>query len=185
MSKRIAFLGDSGHVYEAIPYQGTYPGDAITINEDVAGQAEQLARFVKTDVADSFDERGLCEIYRDGSFVDYVIFDKGAFWQWNSQGGYNVFAWVKAQLTDTEDEQILTTGNLPIDIGSVASGQTAFPTFEAPVRVIVNGTPYQDRLVYLSTAASISSGDVTFGITLGAGQEGDVYADIIIIQMKP
>lgn len=184
MAKTIAFAGDDGATYEAIPYDGSYPGDAITINEDSGGQMDDLARFQKTDVSDSFDERGICQLYKDGAFDRFFIFDEQSFYLWTAQGGYNTFVWKKVTLVDQETEQTLTTGSGQLTLGNLDSGQVALPTFASPVYVIVDGGPYQDRKVYKSTQESISSGNVTFGITMGAGAVGTPYADIIIVQMK-
>lgn len=78
MAKRIAFLGDDGGTYEAIPFDNTYPTGAISISE-ASQQAGDLALFEKTDVSDSFDTSGRAKIYKSGVYVKTLIFDETLF----------------------------------------------------------------------------------------------------------
>ena len=182
MAKRIAVITTSGATVEAIPFDGSYPGDAITITEDTSNDMDDFSMYEKSDVADDFDERGICQIYKDGVLHRYLIFDADSFYQFNAQGGYNVYIWKKAQLSDTESEQTLTTGSGELTLTKLDSGQAALPTFSGDVLVAIGNT-YQDRGAYISTVPSISSGNVQFGLTLGSGVEGTPYVDIIVIQL--
>ena len=183
MAKRIAFIGDAGSTYEAIPFDNTYPTGAITISEDVNGQAGDLARFENAAVSDSFDERGICKLYKDGVFNRYFIFDHLTFFYLMAQGGFNVYLWKKVQLSDVTTEQTLVTGSGELSLANLDSGQSALPTFSGTVLAAI-GTAFQDRAAYISTPATVSGGNVTFGVKLStAGPSGTPYFDIIVIQL--
>ncbi len=78
MAKRIAFLGENGGTYEVVPVNGNYPGDAVTISESTK-QSEDMALFEKIDISDTFDESGICQIYKSCIFVRNIIFDPVVF----------------------------------------------------------------------------------------------------------
>ena len=183
MAKTIAIISDDGATIEAIPFTGSYPGDAISISEDSGGQAGDLARFEKTDVSDSFDERGICKIYKDGAFARDLIFDPAAFFAWQAQGGFSTYLWKKVPLTDQTAEQILTTGSGNLTLVNLNSGQSALPTFTGTVQVII-GKPYQARDCKISTDPSVSGGNVTFGLTLLPGVSGTPHFDIMVVQIE-
>lgn len=95
----------------------------------------------------------------------------------------DAYVWIKAALIDQVGEQILTTGTGELSLANLDSGQLSLPTFTGNVEVTI-GSPYQDRQAYISTAASISVGNVTFGVTLSsAGVEGTPYFNISVRQL--
>ena len=97
--------------------------------------------------------------------------------------GSNVYVWRKVALSDTLTEQTLTTGSGELTAAKMDSSQGALPTFVAEISVDIS-SGYQDRTVYVSTAPTISSGNVTFGLTMSeVGDAGTPYFDIIVRQM--
>lgn len=183
MAKRIAFLGDDGETYEAVPKDGTYPDDAITISE-ASQQAGDLSLFEKSDVGDSWDLSGQCQIYRNGVFKRDLIFDVDLYSNWLNKAGSNRYTWKKVPLSDTESEQTLTTGSGELTLGNLDSAQDSLPTFSGTVRVAIDGTPYHDRHAHITSDAQVSGGNVTFGVTLSTfGDSGTPYFDIIVEQL--
>lgn len=96
------------------------------------------------------------------------------------------YIWNKVALTNTISEQVLITGSGQLILGNLDSGHASLPTFTAPIRVEIDGTPYQDRHFHVSTDPSISSGNVTFGIkasVAGKPTTGSLYVDVKITQL--
>ena len=95
----------------------------------------------------------------------------------------SVYVWKKVALSDSESEQTLTTESGELTLANLDSDQSLLPTFTEPVQITV-GCAYQDRQAWISTEPTISTGNVTFGITLSsAGVEGTPYFDILVRQL--
>jgi hypothetical protein len=96
------------------------------------------------------------------------------------------YKWKKVAVTDQLTEQTIVTAAGELVIGNLDSGQSALPAFSGTVKVTVE-SQYQERVGYISTAPTVSGGNVTFGLTLSpAGNnasDGAVYYDITIEQM--
>jgi len=138
----------------------------------------------------NFTEIGSTGLYQCASIEDgyYDFYIDGSLYTPNTNRHLSGamgrrYIWKKVQLSDTLSEQTLTTGSGLLTLVNLDSGQSYLPTFSGTVKALI-GSAYQDRKAYISTDASVSVGNVTFGVKLsGAGPSGTPYFDIIVEQL--